>query len=91
MNAVKPLQYYICEIFDALLEISENTSDWDSITTHKAHSLTLNIQNYKFICSTIIWFDILNEINTLSKMMQNPTINVKVCINLIDRKFNRLF
>lgn len=84
VNAIKILRYHICEIFDALLEISENTSDWDSITTYKVHSLALNIQNYKFICSTIIWFDILNEINTLSKMMQNPTINIKICINLLE-------
>ncbi|KYN27536.1 Zinc finger MYM-type protein 5 [Trachymyrmex cornetzi] len=83
VDAVKPLRYHICKIFDALIEIYENTSEFDVTTTHKAHSLTLNIQNYKFICSTIIWFDILNEINSLSKMMQNPTMNVKLCIGLL--------
>ena len=83
MDAIKPLRYYIGEILDELLEISENTSEWDGDTTHKTYSLALKIQNYKFMCSIIIWFDILNEINSVSKMMQNPGLNVKLCIDCL--------
>lgn len=86
IDAVKPLRYHLEKIFDALLEISDNnSSEWDCTTSHKAHSLALNIQNYRFICSVVIWFDILNEINALSKMMQNPTINTQICINLLNK------
>lgn len=85
IDAVKPLRYNLGKVFDALLEISGDSSAWDCTTSHKAHSLALNIQNYRFICSVIIWFDILNEINALSKMMQSPTINTQICINLLNK------
>lgn len=83
IDAVKPLRYHLEKIFDALLEISDNSSEWDCTTSHKAHSLALNVQNYRFICSVVIWFDILNEINALSKMMQCPTMNTQICMNLL--------
>lgn len=90
IDAVKPLRYHLEKIFDALLEISDNnSSEWDCTTSHKAHSLALNIQNYRFICSVVIWFDILNEINALSKMMQNPTINTQICINLLNKLIDK--
>lgn len=89
IDAIKPLRYHIDKIFDALLEISENSSEWDCATTHKAHSLALNVQNYKFICSVVIWFDVLNEINSLSKMMQSPTMNTQVCINLLNNLIDK--
>ncbi|CAH1998712.1 unnamed protein product [Acanthoscelides obtectus] len=55
IDAVKPLGYHLEEIFDALLEISDNnSSEWDYATSHKAHSLALSIQNYRFTCSIII-------------------------------------
>ncbi|KAF2904381.1 hypothetical protein ILUMI_01802 [Ignelater luminosus] len=43
IDAIKPLRYYIDKIFDALLEISENSSEWNCFTTHEAHSLALNL------------------------------------------------
>ncbi|XP_023210359.1 uncharacterized protein LOC111613242 [Centruroides sculpturatus] len=85
IDAVKPLWYHLEKIFDALLEISDNSSEWVCTTSYKAHSLALNIQNYRFICSIEIWFDILNEINALSKMMQSPIINTQICINLLNK------
>lgn len=85
IDAVKPLRYHLEKIFDALLEISGDSLEWDCTTSHKAHSLALNIQNYRFICSVVIWFDILNEINALSKMMQSPTMNNQICINLLNK------
>lgn len=89
IDAVKPLRYHLEKIFDALLEISGDSLEWDSTTSHKAHSLALNIQNYRFICSVVIWFDILNEINALSKMMQSPTMNNLICINLLNKLIDK--
>lgn len=90
IDAVKPLRYHLEKIFDALLEISDNnSSEWDCTTSQKAHSLALNIQNFRFICSVVIWFDILNEINALSKIMQSPTMNTEICINLVNNLINK--
>ena len=89
IDAVKPLRYHLEKIFDALLEISGNSSEWDCTTSHKAHSLALNIQNYRFICSVVIWFDILNEVNSLSKIMQSPTMNTQICINLVNKLIDK--
>lgn len=36
--------------------------------------IMLNIKDYKFVCSLIIWHDLLNRINPISKMLQDPNI-----------------
>lgn len=83
IDAIKPLRYNLCNIFDALVEISTDSS-LDLNVSHKANSLALKIQNYKFVCSIIIWHNILFKINTLSKMMQSSTMNVQVCLDYLN-------
>lgn len=89
IDAVKPLRHHLEKIFDALLEISDNSSEWDCTISHKAHSLALSIQSYRFICSVVIWFDILNEINGVSKIIQSPIINNQICITLLNNLINK--
>lgn len=87
IEAIKPLRYQIGEVYDALLEIVGDNS-LETKNRQQANSLAAKIQNYKFVCSVTIWYNILFKINCVSKMMQNPTINIKICIehlnNLID-------
>ncbi|XP_049794473.1 uncharacterized protein LOC126204099 [Schistocerca nitens] len=83
IEAIKPSQSYIEDIFDALWEISEASSTLDCTTALKVKSLALKFLTYKFIYSVIIWYNVLSEITFLSTMTQNLTINTQICINLL--------
>ncbi|XP_066585503.1 zinc finger MYM-type protein 1-like [Prorops nasuta] len=87
IDALRPLRYNIGEIYDTLLEIFEN-EDNDKNTKLEAKSLAFKIKNYEFLCSVIIWFNIMDRVNVVSKMLQNPNKDIhnsEVSIqNLID-------
>ena len=38
----------------------------------------------QFLCSVYIWYDILNRVNNVSKMMQNPTFNIQTVIQNLE-------
>jgi hypothetical protein len=74
-------------ISNALLQISvDSTLNCD--TTHKADSLLTSIQNFKFITSVIIWYDVLFKINVLRKMLQNPGTNIKTSLDYLANLVN---
>ncbi|XP_065678143.1 uncharacterized protein LOC136093139 [Hydra vulgaris] len=79
IDALKPLRFQLCEIYDALILIIEDVNR-DAETKVKARGLAKNIKNYKFICGVILWHDILFEINSVSKLLQSVTINISGCI-----------
>lgn len=70
IEALKSLTYQIGEIYDAFFEI-QNDSKFDNETRHQARNLAIKIKNFHFLCSLILWSDILHRINVVSKMLQN--------------------
>ncbi|XP_048514979.1 zinc finger MYM-type protein 1-like [Athalia rosae] len=82
IEAVKPLRYQLGAIYDALLEIS-NDKKKDHVTQHEARSLAISIADFRFICSVVIWYDILSEVNVVSKMLQNPKLNLLECKSML--------
>ncbi|XP_048514983.1 zinc finger MYM-type protein 1-like [Athalia rosae] len=82
IEAVKPLRYQLGEIYDALLEIS-NDKKKDHVTQHEARSLAISIADFRFICSVVIWYDILSKVNVVSKMLQNPKLNLLECKSML--------
>lgn len=76
IEAIKPLKVNNLEIYQALLEITNDKSK-DMDTRVQANNLISKITSFKFLCSIFIWYDILIKINMISKMMQNPTINIQ--------------
>lgn len=51
-------------------------SDMDIQTRHKAQCLAQKLCNFKFVCSTVIWCDILSKLNVVNKMLQDPDMNI---------------
>lgn len=82
IDALKPLRYQLCEIYDALFEIMEDVTR-DAETRVKARGLATSIKKYKFICGVILWHDILFEINSVSKLLQSVTINISDCTRML--------
>ena len=82
IDALKPLRYQLCEIYDALVELIED-SNRDADTKMKARGLAKNSKNYKFICGVILWHDILFEINSVSKLLQSDSMNLSDCDRML--------
>lgn len=86
IDAIKPLRYQIGQVYVALLKVMEaSASSKDFSASHLARSLATKIQNYNFLCSVIIWYNTLFKINSLSKLMQNKSINLKVCLDCLNK------
>lgn len=57
-----------------MLEIAnDKTKDMD--TRFQANFLILKV-TFKFICFVVIWHNVLDKINVISKMLQSPNFNV---------------
>lgn len=84
IDAIRPLRYFIKEVCDALFEVADDNS-FDRIARHEAESLANNICQFKFLCCLVVWHDILNEINILSKMLQKITVELASAVAALDR------
>ena len=82
VDAIKVMRYNLGKIYDALYKLYDDSSR-DSHTRNLAKSLILKIKSFKFICSIIIWYNILSKINILSKLMQKVDIELSKVINII--------
>lgn len=83
IDAIKPLRYQIGGIHDALYKIYED-ANMDTSAHDEASGLLNQIKQFKFMCSIIIWFEILNRINPVSKMMQTQNFDLALAMNLLE-------
>lgn len=79
---MKPLRYQIGQIYDALLSIYED-SDMDTSARDEASGLLNQVKQFKFLCSVIIWYETLNRINPVSKLMQSKDFEFNSVIQLL--------
>jgi len=76
---IKPLRYELSEIYDTLIELSNEMN----IQTREAQCLAQKFYNFKFICSTIIWHEILLKVNVVNKMLQDSEINISLSVEVL--------
>jgi len=65
----------------ALSEILQ-TSD-DPITKSEALSLLNEVGSFEFLLSLIIWYELLTEVNIVSKNFQNPNMQLDILTNML--------
>jgi hypothetical protein len=66
---IRPFRYQAGDIYDALYDISQEMS-YDPITRYEAELLASHMKSFKLLCSTVIWYNILNNVNIASKVLQ---------------------
>ena len=89
IDALNSLRYLIKEIYDALFEIAEDDSK-ENITRNEATTLCRKLKDFQFLCSSVLWQDLLNRINTVSKMLQSSSINIAVALTALENLVNYL-
>jgi len=67
------------EINEALVEVSESTK----IPAIKSEAISLaeHEMSYAFVLSSVIWYNLLNNINKISKTLQNENISIDFAVN----------
>lgn len=88
VNSIIPLCYEASGIRDALLEVREEATD--AITKIEAQSLAEEVGSFRFQICTVVCHDVLSKINTVSKLLQSPTMQLDVAVNLLESTTNRL-
>lgn len=69
IDAIKVLRYNLEIVYDALYNLFDDASR-DANTRNLAKSLITKIKSFKFICSIVIWYNILTKVNIVNKSMQ---------------------
>jgi hypothetical protein len=61
INLIRPFRYQPGEIDYALYDICQEMS-YDPITRHEAELPASHVKSFKFLCSTFIWYNILEKL-----------------------------
>lgn len=83
VESIKAIRYQIPGVIKALEEVFEVTND--PKTKSEAHSLvSKGIGDYEFILSLVIWYDILVQVNMVSKSLQTINTNLQISTNMLN-------
>ncbi|EFA12991.1 Zinc finger MYM-type protein 1-like Protein [Tribolium castaneum] len=82
IEALKPLRYQLGGIYDALLTIYDN-AEIDNLIKVEASGLLNCLKQFKFLCSIIIWYKVLNCINPISKLLQTQDYDLPTAMELL--------
>lgn len=83
VEAIKALRFNLGKVYDALFTIYSDRNK-DAESRNMANSLLAKIKSFKFICSLVIWFEILSKINIVSKALQKPDVVLSEAVKMID-------
>lgn len=70
IDSLKPIRYQIKEVYNALIEISASLLT-DIGTKHEEDLLVNKLTDFQFLISIVVWYDLLFQINIVSKSMQS--------------------
>ncbi|XP_051165632.1 52 kDa repressor of the inhibitor of the protein kinase-like [Leptopilina boulardi] len=89
ISSVKAVRYQIGGIHDALVALSEIPGG-DSHTAHEAITLAEQLKDFSFLVSLIVWYDILFQINIVSKSLQAKDMDITECVEMLKNYCNFL-
>ena len=79
IKSIEAVRYQARQVRGALLEVRETTSD--PVVRVEAQSLAEEIGSYRFSICTAIWYDILNQIQHVSKLLHSPSMQLDVAVD----------
>ncbi|GJW95987.1 zinc finger MYM-type protein 1-like protein [Tanacetum coccineum] len=79
VECVKAIKFQLSDIREALIQVSEK--DNDSVIQSQAKSLAANeLGDFEFIVAVVIWFEILQRLNLVSKKLQFDDMLINVAM-----------
>ncbi|XP_033225949.1 52 kDa repressor of the inhibitor of the protein kinase-like [Belonocnema kinseyi] len=86
ISSVKPVRYQISGIHDALITLSE-TEGCDLDIVHEAITLAEQLRDFIFLISLVVWYDVLFQINVVSKALQAKNMDIAKCVEMLNKCF----
>lgn len=80
---MRALRYQIGDIYDALVSIIDSSS-FEAGIKCEANGIAQKIKNFQFLVCLVFWYDILNKINPVSKLLQNEKLNIVEATKALD-------
>ena len=77
-------RYQLPETYDAFDELAEEADD--AMIKIEAETLYETLKQYKFLVSLVLWYDVLFQVNFVSKELQGETVDLSTAMN----SFNNL-
>ena len=74
VSSLAAVRYHYSSVRDALLNLHEETND--PVAASEALSLIQNMEQFEFIVTMVAWYDILFQVNIVSKAMQSETMDL---------------
>ncbi|XP_011343812.3 zinc finger MYM-type protein 1 [Ooceraea biroi] len=90
INSVKAVRYQICDVHDALVTLANETEKSDVTISHEAITLAGQLKDFGFIVSLVVWYEILFQINVVSKSLQSKNIDLGKCTEILENCCNFL-
>ncbi|CAL1677333.1 unnamed protein product [Lasius platythorax] len=88
IESVKAVRFQVRELIKTFEKILSEPKD--AKVASETQSLLKEIKSYQFILSTVIWYELLVEVNRVSKLLQQKSMQMNVAISLLDALLNRL-
>ncbi|XP_071689120.1 uncharacterized protein [Rutidosis leptorrhynchoides] len=84
VECLKAIKTQLVDIREALLEVGEK--DKDAVIASEANSIAeKELGVFDFLVSIVIWYQVLNEVNIVSKTLQSKDMNIEIAIKEINR------
>ena len=88
IKSIEAVKYQAGQIRDALLEVRETTAE--PVVRVEAQSLAEEVGSNRFCICTAIWYDILNKTQHVSALLQSPSMQLDVAVDLLRKTTDSL-
>ena len=89
IDNIKAVRYQTAAVYDVLVEVSENANDPNAKT--EATGLAKQLKTLQFLVTLVIWYDLLFQMNMISKLMQSKDMQFDIALECIkSKKCNRV-
>ena len=84
IESLKAIRYQISSVHDALITIYETETKTPDIA-NEAQTLAQQLKDYSFLVSLIAWYNLLFQINVVSKAMQAKDMDLVQCAEMLKK------
>ena len=83
VSSVKALRFQTKEYHKALISIRNASKGKDSKGYSEANALAEEVGSFRFVLCLTIWYDLLVDVNKVSKLLQDENMQIDVAQQLI--------
>jgi hypothetical protein len=83
IDCLKPLRFHTALIRDALVELEQDSKS-DPSLRHECGKLIDSVSDYTNLVAMVEWYDVLFQVNAISKAMESEQCCIVVALKLMD-------